>query len=378
MGAPMEELKLRFQALIRDVSASEIAAMEQKLIEEGMPQEEVQRLCDVHTEVFKSSLETQPAPQTPNGHPVDTFMRENRAAETILDKIEAVLKQLGEAPSVSDFEAQKNDFAALLGEMRPLEIHYQRKENQLFPLLEAHDVSGPSQVMWGLHDEIRKRLKSALVFEGDAAQNVERIGELVTMIRDMIYKEEYILYPMALETLNDAEWGRVKHGEEEIGYAWVNPAGEWQPALPVAVNGNVSAGGNVIPLDTGALTLEQVNLVLSHLPVDITFVDEHDRVAYYSKGDERIFPRSPAIIGREVQKCHPPASLHKVTKIVESFRQGKRDSADFWLHHHGTYAYIRYFAVRDAEGNYRGCLEVSQDIAAIQKISGERRIAKEL
>ncbi|MFC1872827.1 DUF438 domain-containing protein [Chloroflexota bacterium] len=377
-GVPMEGLKVRFQALIQNVSASEIAAMEQRLIEEGMPHEEVQRLCDVHTEVFKSSLDAQPEPQSPAGHPVDTFMRENRAAEAVLDKIDAVLARLVPSSSVSDLKAQQDELATMLTEIRPLEIHYQRKENQLFPLLEVHNVSGPSQVMWGLHDEIRQRLKSALTFDDDAENNVKRIGELVKIIRDMIYKEEHILYPMALETLNDAEWGRVKHGEDDIGYAWIQSVGDWQPKESVVVPSSSTAGQiNILPLDTGALSLDQINLLLSHLPLDITFVDENDRVAYYSKGDKRIFPRSPAVIGREVQKCHPPASLHKVTKIVESFRQGKRDSAEFWIHHNGMYVYIRYFAMRNKAGNYRGCLEVSQDITAIQKISGEKRIAKE-
>jgi uncharacterized protein len=377
-GTPMEELKERFRALIQDVSASEIAAMEQRLIEEGMPQAEVQRLCDVHTEVFKSALDTQPAPQAAAGHPVDTFMRENRAAEKILREIDGVLKQLGEAPAKSDFNAQREPLTGLLKELRPLDIHFQRKENQLFPLLEEHDVSGPSQVMWGLHDEIRQRLKSALTFEGEAAQSVKQIGELVTMTRDMIYKEDHILYPMALETLGDSEWGRVKHGEEEIGYAWVQPETDWQPPA-AAVTSDFADHVNTgkLQLDTGVLTPDQVNLILSHLPVDITFVDEFDRVAYYSKGEERIFPRSPAVIGREVSKCHPPASLHKVNKIVESFRDGRRDRAEFWLHVRGMYAYIRYFAVRDAAGKYRGCLEVSQNIEPIQQISGERRIARD-
>ncbi len=376
-GAQMEELKERFQLLIRDVSASEIAAMEQKLIEDGMPHEEVQRLCDVHTEVFKSALETQPVPQTAAGHPVDTFMRENRAAEAVLVRIEAVLKELTGAPFEGDLKAQREPLTALLKELRPLEIHFQRKENQLFPLFEAHDVSGPSQVMWGLHDEIRKLLKGALAFEGDARRNVARVGELVTMTRDMIYKEEHILYPMALETLDEAEWGRVRRGEDEIGYAWVQPGTDWQPPDAAATPDAAPAPTGTLQLDTGVLTPEQVNLLLSHLPVDITFVNEFDRVAYYSKGEERIFPRSPAVIGREVRKCHPPASLHKVNKIVESFRQGKRDTAEFWLHLNGMYVYIRYFAVRDAAGHYRGCLEVSQNIAPLQEISGERRIARD-
>jgi hypothetical protein len=127
-------------------------------------------------------------------------------------------------------------------------------------------------------------------------------------------------------------------------------------------------------LSTGQMTLEQINLMLTHLPVDLTFVDEDDRVAYYSEGPERIFPRSPAIIGREVRNCHPPKSVHIVNKILDAFKSGARGTAEFWIELGGRFIYIRYFAVRDSNGYYRGTLEVSQDLTEIRKLEGQQRL----
>ena len=197
----------------------------------------------------------------------------------------------------------------------------------------------------------------------------------------MIYKEEHILFPTSLDMLTQNEWIRVKEGEADIGFAWVVPDKGWpeeivekieeSPAEPVDALKDVAGA---LGLDTGQMTLEQINLMLTHLPVDLTFVDENDRVAYYSEGPERIFPRSPAIIGREVRNCHPPQSVHLVNKILDTFKSGSRNTAEFWIEVSGKFIYIRYFAVRDASGYYRGTLEVSQDLTRIRKLEGQQRL----
>jgi DUF438 domain-containing protein len=194
----------------------------------------------------------------------------------------------------------------------------------------------------------------------------------------MIYKEEHILFPMSLEQLSQSEWTKVRSGEEEIGYAWIQPEERWphedfeMPTVePIK---EVSDEGKKLSLDTGNLTKEQVNLMLTHLPVDITLVDENDRVAYYSAGKERIFPRSPAVIGRAVQKCHPSKSVHIVEKILEEFKAGRRDSSEFWLQLEGKFIHIRYFAVRDSQGNYKGTMEVSQEVSGIRKLEGTKKL----
>ena len=193
----------------------------------------------------------------------------------------------------------------------------------------------------------------------------------------MVYKEEKILFPMSLETLDERDWARVKKGEEEVGYAWIEPGKAWKPSVSAEDLPPVPAYTRPVPeveLDTGSLEPEVINLILKNLPVDLTFVDASDTVRYYSATEERIFPRSPGVIGRKVQNCHPPSSVHIVNRILSAFKEGRRDAAEFWIETKGKFVHIRYFALRDKKGTYRGCLEVSQDVTSIRRLKGERRL----
>jgi DUF438 domain-containing protein len=381
-GADMEVLKERFRELSQGVEAIEIAKMEQALMDEGLPVEEIKRLCDVHVEIFKEALEEQDRPEPPVGHPIHTYMKENRASEKIMSDTSMLMGVLGQPPTPQAFEEHRQALGELIDQLSEINTHYTRKENQLFPMLEAHHFTGPSQVMWSIHDDIRGNMKQAreAFSENDPVQTATSLKEAIQAIRDMIYKEEHILFPTSLDMLSDSEWVQMKNGEADIGYAWVTPNEGWPeetikapeavPAEPVEVLEEVTGA---LGLDTGRMTLEQINLMLTHLPVDLTFVDENDRVAYYSEG-ERIFPRSPGIIGREVRNCHPPKSVHIVNKILDAFKSGSRDTAAFWIEMGGKFIYIRYFAVRDAKGYYRGTLEVSQDLTEIRKLEGQQRL----
>lgn len=371
-GEEMSILKRRFHELIKDIDPSEIARMEQRLMDEGMPESEVKRLCDVHVEVFKESLSARDAPVMPPGHPLHTHMLENRAAEGILHELDHVLAKLGDAPDKAVFLKEQEGLAKLVERLSALDLHYLRKENQLFPVLEVHSITGPSQVMWALHDDIRIALKSAKAGIRDSLVPgvVNTLRYLSKSVRDMIYKEEHILFPMANNLLTDAEWRKVRQGEEEIGYAWITPEQGWTGAAP----GKESTAEGTVRLDTGQMTFEQVNLMLKHLPVDVSFVDENDEVRYYSATKDRIFPRSPGVIGRKVQNCHPPKSFEMVQKILDAFRAGSRHKADFWIQMKGRFLLIQYFAVRDEKGAYKGTLEVSQDVTDIRKLEGQKRL----
>lgn len=375
-GVAMEILQDRFARLCEHVSPTEIAQMEQSLIDEGLPEEEVKRLCDVHVEVFKQSLDTQETPSMPAGHPIHNFMAENKATENILEEVDGITGELGRHPSSEAVAAHKETLVDLVARLSEIEKHYLRKENQLFPLLEAKGMSGPSQVMWAVHDDIRAALK---IGRGQASAGDPRISltleELSITIKHMIYKEENILYPMSLESLTHEDWLRVKDGEAEIGFAWIQPLFEWpgdDDVVEVAPVEPTVAG--LLDLDVGKLTPEQVNLIFRNLPLDVTFVDEDDRVVYYSHGREKVFPRSPAVIGRKVQLCHPGSSVQIVERILKEFKEGSRDVADFWITSKGRFLYVRYFALRDDEGNYRGTLEVNQNVAEIKELEGERRL----
>jgi len=371
-GGDVEILKKRFEDLVRDVSGAEIGALEQELISEGLPDEEVRKLCDVHVRVFEESLAAQAAPQTLPGHPLHTLMAENRALEKLIAETRDILTRVKDETGSGDWPAVRPRLASLLSSLSKVEKHYLKKENQLFPRLEAKGVGGPSKVMWAVHDDIRAHLKDTrrALDLGDA-DLVARTGLWVLQeLRDMIDKEEKILFPMCLEMFDEADWARVRTGEEEIGYAWITPVAEAAPSAA----GPAADGGSRVALETGSLTVEAIDLMLRHLPVDISYVDETDTVVYYSATPERIFPRTPGVIGRKVQNCHPPKSVDVVERILKAFKSGERDAAEFWIELHGRFIHIRYFALRDGAGTYRGTLEVSQDVTAIRALRGERRL----
>ena len=356
--------KKKFQELIKDVAPWEIAQMEQRLIAEGMPETEIKSLCEVHVQVFKDALEHKTVPGLPAGHPVHTLMLENRAAEGILK----------EAEQIKDFVKEKGNLLDILDRLAEIDKHFVRKENQLFPILEGKGISGPSKVMWALHDDIRGFIKDMRKRVIDNKMEKVAMEALVKMINDMIYKEEHILFPMVLETLSEEEWERARKGEEEIGYAWIRPEVQWRPTAASFQQALLAERVGSLNLDTGQLTAEQVNLVMTHLPIDISYVNESDEVVYYSASPDRIFPRSPGVIGRKVQNCHPPKSVGMVDKILSEFKAGTKSVADFWIQMKGKFILIKYFAVRDASGQYRGCLEVSQDVTEIKKLEGQKRL----
>ncbi len=383
-GEPLEAVKQDFAAQLGDATAGEIAEMEQALIAEGVTEEQIKQLCDVHVAVFRESLDTQAPAETTPGHPIFTMRAENLAVGRILAQLGEALEDLKNLPGPSTLAAAH----AQLAKLRVYERHYLRKENILFSYLEKHGFHGPSSVMWAIHDDIRRMWKELAALLADESPDPAAFdgvfGPLDTAIREMIYKEEHILFPAALERLSEAEWGAIRDQEPEIGFCYVLPGKQWQPRLdPRAAEEQAitppapTGAGGVIPLDVGALTPEQLNLLLTTLPIDVTFVDETDTVRFYSQTRERIFPRTPAIIGRQVQNCHPPQSMGRVQQILDDFRAGTRDAAEFWIQMGGKFIHIRYFALRGAVGAYRGTLEVTQDLAPLRALEGERRLLNE-
>lgn len=365
-GVPFDDVKKRFNELIKDLDPSEIARMEEDLIREGMPVQEVQRLCDLHVNIFKDLLNQRPVIEVPEGHPISTYQEENRILKELLNQIQSALSEFkGSDPS------SQESLYNLLKKLEDINYHYLRKENQLFPYLERHDFTGPSQVMWAIHDEIRKEIKEAqsVVKEGNVERARSIIPGLIIKLAEMIYKEENILFPTAIKLLSKEEWEEIKKGEGEIGFAFITPK-EYKKET----EDRTGKKGDMLSLSTGILTLEQIDAILKTLPVDISFVDEKDEVKYYSDTKERIFPRSPAVIGRQVRMCHPPKSVHIVERILDAFKRGEKDVAEFYIKHRGRDIHIRYFAVRGPDGRYLGTLEVSQDVTDIKKLSEEKRL----
>jgi uncharacterized protein len=376
-GGDLATARAQFAAAVGDVDAGEIAAMEEEMIRGGLPVTEVQRLCDVHVGAFRDALDGKQNVTAPDGHPVHRYMADNQILATLANQLGEIGRKLAADGSLAEHLLPAA--AAILARYDGLDNHYKRKENQLFPLLERHGVTGPSQVMWGVHDQIRGEWKAARQAAelGDVAVFVAAVPALARDLVEMVYKEEKILFPMAMEKLDEQEWAEEKRGEDELGYPLAQAAAPIKPsALKLVTNPPPApaAVAGLLNLGTGALSPEIVDLLLRHLPLDISFVDENDVVRYYSEGKERIFPRTPAAIGRKVQNCHPPKSVDTVNRILDSFRAGSKDAAEFWINMGGRFIHIRYFAVRDAAGQYRGCLEVTQDITPLRKLEGQRRL----
>jgi hypothetical protein len=263
-----------------------------------------------------------------------------------------------------------------------IDKHYQRKEHALFSFLEKHGISGPSKVMWAKDDDIRTSLKRMNQAAHESTPTVADCKNLATAavlpalsaVEEMIFKEENILLPMSLQTLTENEWAEIWASSPKYGWCLVEPRQGYTPPQNLGASSPAVPTDGTIMMPTGNVTVEQLTSVLSTLPVDLTFVDANDRVAFFTEGPDRIFARSKAIIGRKVQNCHPPSSVDVVDHILDDFRTGRQNVAEFWINLRGKFVHIRYFAVRDKEGKYLGTVELTQDIAPLRELTGEKRL----
>jgi len=377
-GKDFDLVKTDFERDFGNVSANEITQLEQALIEEGMAVSEVQRLCDVHSAVFKGSIDEihgNISLKTTIGHPINTMIRENQGMNNFLSiKFPFHLDLLQANDTLKTREKIKNDLTYLY----QIDIHYLKKENLLFPYLEKYGIYGPAKVMWGVDDEIRYdiRLLMADIETIELSELLNKITILVNKLKEMIFKEENILLPMAEDNLTEDEWVMIQTESDEFGYAFIEKPETWIPKKDIEtihIEDTLPNDG-LIHFETGIIHIKQLELMLNALPVDITFIDENDVVRYFSHGKERIFPRTKSVIGRTVQNCHPPKSMHIVDQLLTDFKSGKKDSEDFWIQMHGMFVYIRYFAIRDETRKYIGTLEFTQNIKPIKALEDEKRI----
>ncbi len=377
-GAETDRIKEEFAHVLKEIGPLEISKIEEELIKDGMEKEEIHRLCDIHLAVFKETIESQKI-ETQPGHPVYILLKEHEFVKNVVGEICDVLSGVEKTKGFDKTALERS--RVLLKHLKEYEKHKVREENTLFPYLEKHDLAGPPAIMWAEHDEQRKKVKETdevlsseadVVSEGFTANLVSHLKDLATLIPNHFYKEENILFPTALKLLSDEEWKEIKASMDDLGYCDFTP----KEAIGERVESAKPAEktGERVVFETGSLSKKELEAMLDSLPVDITFVDSNDTVRYFSQTKDRIFPRTKTIIGRKVQQCHPQKSVHVVNQILDDFRNGRKDAAEFWLQMGERTIYIRYFAVRDEAASYLGCLEVTQDIAPIKKIEGEKRL----
>ena len=378
-----DQLSVRNELIrtLGQVPYGEVVEVEQQLIAEGLPTEEVVKLCDVHSAVLNGQIDLSGQMQIPEGHPVDVFQKENIEIRKVTEEIVNLIDEIGQKEEVSQSDILK--LRTLFNSLFDVDKHYLRKEYLLFPFLEKEGITGPPKVMWGKHDEIRELIKASIeVLKTDGIEKADFLtcAEMLLLpaahqAEDMTVKEDEILFPMALDKLTDENWLDISRQSLEFGFCLYDPQVEWIPegAQELSINEQQKSGSN-LQLPSGSFSAEEIMAILNTLPVDITFVDRNDKVKFFSQNPDRIFVRNRAILNRDVRLCHPPASAHIVDKIIDDFKSGRETLAPFWIKMRDKMIYIEYFALRNDKGEYLGTLEVSQDILPYRELEGEQRI----
>ena len=378
-GEAPEQVKSRLIELLRKVPYNEVFEVEQELINEGLPAEEVLRFCDIHKAVLDGSIDTSSAKIAPVGHPVDTFIEENRALTNRIEKFKKLFEEDIKDESINEYVLKLKN---LLNEISDVDKHYKRKEYLLFPYLEKAGIKGPPVVMWGKHDETRAFLKDAHERLNSTSLNAKKLKESVLpsievvldAISGMILKEEEILFPMSMDTLTNEDWYKIYVETPEIGFCLYDPEAQWKPD-DVDTKKVEFISADAIRLSSGSFDIKELEALFVTLPIDITYVDKDDKVKFFSHSPKRVFERNRSIIGRDVRMCHPPHSVNIVEQIISDFKSGKENKAAFWIENFkGRFVYIEYTALRGKDNEYLGVIETTQDITDLKKLQGDKRL----
>lgn len=365
------ELYAKYKNDIENVKPQEAFEVFKMLLDEGVKSNEILVFLDKVINAFYKGLSGHKWKMPQNDNFLKDMYLENEGLVKKTDEIKELLKE-------TDLKAKKEKILVKVTELDEFNEHYLKKENILFPYMEkaAAKFEG-TKIMWSLHDVVRNLLKTTKdVLQDERTTNQQlniAVANLFFGILGVKKKEELILFPAASEVLSEKDWYEMYKQSLEYKFPFINKQRD-----RAIEGGNIKEGlsEGVFKTETGELTFDEIALIFNNLPIDMTFVDEDNKVRYFTRPKDRIFPRSPAVIGRNVNNCHPPESVHVVEEIIESFRAGKEDSAKFWINIKGKTVLIQYFALRDPEGNYKGVLEVSQDITEIKSLDGERRLLK--
>jgi uncharacterized protein len=381
-GENEEAVREELMKSLSSIPYGEVVEVEQELISEGLPEEEVLRLCDIHSAVLEGQIDLSGAKSIPPGHPIDIMIKENAELRKVTAAAFSLLEEIERSPK-DDINTDLMRLLGLFNQLHDVDKHYLRKEYLLFPFLENQGITGPPKVMWGKHDEIRELVRGSIevLRAGNISpEELSAVSEIILRpalkgVEEMTVKEEQILFPMSLDKLAETDWLEINRQSLEIGYCLYDPVDKWQPAgSEEDTLADMQKSSSGIQLPSGGFTVDELLAILNSLPLDMTFVDRDDKVKYFSQGEERIFQRNRAILNRDVRHCHPPASSHIVDKIIEDFKSGRESRAPFWIQMGGKFIHIEYFALRGQDGQYLGTLEVSHDVGRYRELDGEQRI----
>jgi len=388
-GENVEELKKEARELLASIPPVEIPLIEQELMQEGVSVEEIAKMCDLHVELFREAV-MKKMEVIEEGHPLHTLYKENEEITKDAEKLTLYAKAL-DIGKIKELARQLRHIGF---------THYDREETLIFPYLERRGITAVPSTLWRKHDEVRIKLRQLLQFieKGLKERAKEKAMEVSNLLIDMVFRENNILYPALRALLSDGEWAAIKQQEGEFGFYKVKPK-EWKsdakPVHPYEIDGGITEEQmkklpselmaaitksdksglerkGDIKLDTGYMLPEEINEIFKNMPFGITFIDSEDRVRFFS--GHRIFRRTASVLGRPVQLCHPPKSVHIVEKILKAFKDGSKSKADFWIKMGDRFIYILYIPIRDKRGNYLGTLEIEQDITELRKLEGEKRI----
>ena len=378
------ELYAQYKDVIKKVNPADVILVVDQLVKTGEDMADIKRAVNKILNIFYASIKSHGRVVAGTNTFLSLIMAENREMENRMTALKKEVKQVfSQKGQRNELLKQKEKIKELLFDLKGYEKHYLKIENIFFPYFEKlYPDHLCVNVMWSMHDDARKSLNNLIKnLERDTPSLNEfnfEIGRLYFSVLPVIFREEFILYPVSQQVMDDKIWDEMLQQSAEIGYCFIDP-----PQL--SARGSLSdeksekqMDADILPglinLETGKLSIHQIIQVFNHLPVDMTFVDENDEVRFFNNSKDRHFTRSKAIIGRKVQNCHPPESIDAVNRIVDSFKSGKKDKEDFWIKMKNKIILIQYFAVRDEDGTFKGTLEVSQDITEIKQLQGEKRL----
>jgi len=350
---------------IKSITPNELMYLQNEQLKKGLSVAEILMNVDKLINVFYESLSEHKLSEPIDNQFLHYLNEENKALAAILDDFKNVIK--------TEDLSGNHKLRTFLDALLEYNEHLLKLENVLFSYLEKQDESFVGlKILWALHNETRsmiKELETAFKNDVDEKQLKMKISYLYFNLFGIIQKQELILFPAANSFLTKEQFDEMHLQSFDYDFAYIDA-----PEKPKAAPDKLEKIAGVFVSENGQIDLDNLSLILNALPFDITYVDANDEVAYFSQPQKRFFPRSKAAIGRNVRNCHPPKSVHIVEKILASFKDGTRDEASFWINIKGMMVLIKYIALRNEDGEYKGTVEIVQEIDDIRALEGENRL----